>query len=360
MPSYKKSHFGANRTWKLETTKSDMKGNFYSVLCNSSADMEVLHSNPDSRFEHSCHNLDNKSVNGDPFSQCHALAENMAYKHPTSHRHGRPLRLSIHAHDARHLFLRIKEYLPHWGDLAGDTVMDIGLGPERNCCALLVILYPKVGRVVSIDKYSLNVEKARLLAPHPKVEYEVANIWDRLDLEPWNGTIDKLVSVNCFNGVYDQLLAFENAWRLLKPGGEGAFIFNLRSGFFDWFLDLAQNPKWTHYYDGKSQFIPPSHLHNYSHEYYQCLLESAGFEVLFCEEKEFSHSYTSDEAIKDAAAKACIFNMEIPHHLLTDFKEDAFEVFLRHNSRDREGRPSLQYLSCTVLVRKPNKELKQL
>jgi len=105
-------------------------------------------------------------------------------------------------------FARIKE---------GDTVLDLGSG-AGNDCFVARALVGQSGRVIGLDMTESMIEKARNNATrlgYENVEFVLGDI-ENMPLE--DNTADVIVSNCVLNLVPDKTKAFEEIFRVLKPG----------------------------------------------------------------------------------------------------------------------------------------------
>ncbi|GFR26105.1 uncharacterized protein TNCT_683451 [Trichonephila clavata] len=241
-----------------------------------------------------------------------------------------------------------------WGDLSDDIVMDIGCGnPKIKFCDLLLGLFPKVKKVIAIDKKSHLIAYIKCGKKNPKIDFEYGDIEDRSTLENWEGKISKVVSSHCFHQLKDHETAFKNVYLLLKPGGEAALLFCLQSGYVGWHVDLVNDPKWKKYYNGNSPEIPLTQFSNPASSFYKNLAEEIGFKIVFCEKDRIGVPFESDESWKGAIFNLALSSFKIPDELKEEFKEYLYETFMKYNCRTDSDRPCQISYFLTALLRKP-------
>lgn len=100
----------------------------------------------------------------------------------------------------------------------GDTVVDLGSGAGNDCFVARQEVGP-TGRVIGVDMTNEMIEKARTNAHkigHTNVEFMLGDIVDM----PLGDNIADVVVSNCvLNLVPDKQQAFDETYRILKPGG---------------------------------------------------------------------------------------------------------------------------------------------
>jgi len=100
----------------------------------------------------------------------------------------------------------------------GDTVIDLGSG-AGNDCFVARALTGETGNVIGIDMTEAMIEKARLNAAKlgfKNVEFRFGDI-ENMPVE--NNTADVIISNCVLNLVPDKVKAFNEIYRILKPGG---------------------------------------------------------------------------------------------------------------------------------------------
>lgn len=75
--------------------------------------------------------------------------------------------------------------------------------------------------------------------------------------------------------------AFQNMFHLLKPEGEAAVLFLVKSLIDDWLKEILKKPKWKDAYMG----FYVEDLHQKGEDEYKEMVERIGFSVIDCEEK---------------------------------------------------------------------------
>ncbi len=101
---------------------------------------------------------------------------------------------------------------------AGNTVVDLGAG-AGNDCFVARSLVGDVGRVIGVDMTPAMIDKARQNAKklgYDNVEFRYGEIED---LPIKDNTADVVVSNCVLNLVPDKAKAFQETYRILKPGG---------------------------------------------------------------------------------------------------------------------------------------------
>ncbi|GFT48306.1 uncharacterized protein NPIL_286991 [Nephila pilipes] len=241
-----------------------------------------------------------------------------------------------------------------WSDLLDDIVMDIGCGnPKIKLCDLLLSHFPKVKKVIAIDKKSHLIAYIRCSKRDPKIDFECGDIEDRSTLKTWEGKVSKVVSTHCFHQLKDHEIAFKNVYHLLKPGGEAALLFCIQSGYVGWQLDLVNNPKWNRYSTGNTPEIPLTQFSNPASSFYKNMAEEIGFKIVSCEKDRIGVPFESDEVWQVAIFNLALSSFHIPPELKEEFRKDLYQTFMKHNCRTDNDLPCQISHFLTILLRKP-------
>ncbi|XP_055953180.1 juvenile hormone acid O-methyltransferase-like [Argiope bruennichi] len=233
-----------------------------------------------------------------------------------------------------------------------DIIMDIGCGPGGTTRDIILPFFSEVQKIIALDVTPGMINIAKKKNAHPRIEYIVADISEWNTVECWEEKIAKIVSIHCFQWVKYQEKAFQNAYRLLKPGGEAAFFFAMEASFFDVIERLQNNPKWSQYLKDRDNRIPDSHYRKCGASYFQKLLEGFGFEILYCKEEEKIDACSSDETIKNFCSSLCVLEPYIPEEHKEDFKNDIVQELVKINGRTENGLPCHKGKMLEVIVKK--------
>jgi len=112
------------------------------------------------------------------------------------------------------------------GDVTGKRVIEIGCGGGQNSIALTI----RVATCVGIDPSPAQIAHARGLALENGVEVQfMEGMAEDLSAFP-DGHFDIALSSHAFGYVTDLRRAYDEAWRVLRPGG--LFVFCLSHPWF--------------------------------------------------------------------------------------------------------------------------------
>ncbi|GIY92769.1 uncharacterized protein CEXT_662451 [Caerostris extrusa] len=168
----------------------------------------------------------------------------------------------------------------------------------------------------------------------------------------WKEKISKVVSSHCFHQLKDQKIAFQNIFRMLKPGGEVAIFFCLKSGYVAWHCDLVNNSEWNRYYNGNSPEIPLTQFSNKEASEYETILKEIGFSIIECKKDRIGVPFESTEIWKNAIFNVALSSFAIPENSKERFKDDICKIFINQNAMLSDKPCTISYF-LTVLLRKP-------
>ncbi|GFS33329.1 uncharacterized protein NPIL_279171 [Nephila pilipes] len=156
-----------------------------------------------------------------------------------------------------------------WEDLSKHRVMDVGCGYSFHCSRAILHQFPNVGRLIALDKHPSVIKEMRPFKDElfenkimsKRVQCCAADIEIRDSLQPYKGSIDKVVSRNVFYQIQNKELAIENIYHLLKPGGDAALLFWLDNPMGTWYSKLMSMEKWSKYITRFAGYWVLSHLY---------------------------------------------------------------------------------------------------
>ncbi|GFT35011.1 uncharacterized protein NPIL_394151 [Nephila pilipes] len=184
----------------------------------------------------------------------------------------------------------------NWKNLSNVIVMDVGCGNVFDCCKAILQQFPDVGHLIALDKMSnirnVGLFKKYLKALGERFQFYVADVQIKPIVQYYEGMIDKIVSRNAFQEISNKKLAFENVFRMLKPGGETAITFNLNDEISTWLEKMVSIPKWNKYIvENLTPFFPG----RLEIGYYKCMMKTIGFRDVQIVRRNIPFTYSTDK-----------------------------------------------------------------
>ncbi|GFT54826.1 hypothetical protein NPIL_440471 [Nephila pilipes] len=216
-----------------------------------------------------------------------------------------------------------------WNDLSKDYVMDIGCGAEMGFSKALLKEYPKVSALVAVDK-----EPTVFLKAGPfdqRLHLCVGDIEERNSLKQYEGKISKVISKGTFHQIKDKELAFQNVYRLLKPGGEAAFLFCLECSFYRLLTSMLKVPKLKAMFQGI--YIENLYPKEHGKQYYIDMLTKIGFQNVRASEELKRIPFSSDEQCRNYLFEIYKDEFRVQSEMVEEFKDEAFQICLSTSGR---------------------------
>ncbi|GFT93795.1 uncharacterized protein NPIL_8221 [Nephila pilipes] len=221
-----------------------------------------------------------------------------------------------------------------WEDLSKDTVMDVGCGYNFYCSRAILHQFPNLGRLIALDKHPSVIMRRRQFKDEmfenkimsKRVQRCSADIEIRDSLQPYKGSIDKVVSRYVFNQIENKELAIENIYHLLKPGGDAALLFWLDNPMCAWYSKIISMKKWSKYID-TSKLIPTYLPGKLEKDYYKNVMQSVGFQEVRSEIINIPLVYRNDEICLNELWQITKGISKIPRNRKLEFEFDLLESF---------------------------------
>ncbi|KAH7959478.1 hypothetical protein HPB49_011361 [Dermacentor silvarum] len=171
--------------------------------------------------------------------------------------------------------------------------LDVGSGCGQVTMKILLPNVPdNVERIVGVDVCANMVSYAREHNSHPKLAYEQLDITgDVSEFLSLYGPFDRLYCFNSLNRVKDQLTAWRNMAKLLKPGGECLLFYGAWYVTPEIWRALAKKERWSRFAELWEGLIPLSQDMGSTDDrlnYVRSLAKDAGLELRSC---EMAHIY---------------------------------------------------------------------
>ncbi|XP_035723664.1 juvenile hormone acid O-methyltransferase-like isoform X2 [Vespa mandarinia] len=205
--------------------------------------------------------------------------------------------------------------------------IDLGCGPGQVTVELILPRLPRESVIIGVDVSNAMLEHAtKNYRENPRLSFL------HLDIETSNlpqeqiARYDNAVSFYCLHWCHNTRLAFENIFKLLRPGGKALIMFLAYNDGFDAYVRIHENPRYQPYMQDAHKFVPYFHRSNDSRGALRSILEDIGFNVLHCSKREKSFVYQNIQSLKKHALAVNPFISRIPEG---DLKEEFEDILIR-------------------------------
>ncbi|XP_011501098.1 PREDICTED: uncharacterized protein LOC105364772 isoform X2 [Ceratosolen solmsi marchali] len=240
--------------------------------------------------------------------------------------------------------------------------IDIGCGPASVTRELFMQKLPADATVIGSDISKKMIDYAKVTHADEKrlsfIEFniEVENLPSNLI-----NTYDNAVSFYCLHWCQNTRKAFENIYKLLRPGGKGLVLFLAHNTGFDGYLQLYDDVQYKPYMKDVSKYIPYFQHCDNPRATLKKILEESGFEVLHCSFREKTFIFKNLQILKKHVHAVNPFIQRMPDDTKKRFKNDLlYEIvsrkisFVTKDKELKEERKILdRYYVLIAYVKKP-------
>ncbi|KAI4489447.1 hypothetical protein M0802_011119 [Mischocyttarus mexicanus] len=219
----------------------------------------------------------------------------------------------------------VEEFQKELAEMHGRCI-DIGCGPGLVTNELILPRLPRESVIVGADISNAMLEHAKknyrdnLRLSFLHLDIETSNLPEE-QIERY----ENVVSFYCLHWCPNTRLAFENIYKLLRPGGKALIMFLAYNNGFDAYIRIHENPLFQPYMQDAHKYIPYFHHCNDSRGALRSILEDTGFNVLHCSKREKSFVYQNIQTLKRYALAVNPFISRIPD----DYKKKFEDVLIR-------------------------------
>ncbi|CAK9830243.1 Juvenile hormone acid O-methyltransferase [Anthophora retusa] len=215
----------------------------------------------------------------------------------------------------------IEEFEKELSEMKGKCI-DIGCGPGDVTKRLIL---PRL----SPDAELVGTDISKPMIDHARQKYldEERLSFFELDIETTAlpkeemGQYSNALSFYCLHWCQNAWQAFENIYKLLRPGGKALVMFLAWNDGFDAYMKVHENPQYKPYMEDADRFVPFFHRSKDSRAALRTMLNDIGFEVLHCSRREKSFVYQNMEILKSHMIAVNPFISRIPDHLKEEFED---------------------------------------
>ncbi|XP_043465123.1 uncharacterized protein LOC122500316 [Leptopilina heterotoma] len=246
------------------------------------------------------------------------------------------------------------------------TVMDIGCGPGNSTKNLILPKVSKDAVIVGLDISEKMIECARILNADEKERLN----FEQFDIEAedfpveYKERFDHGFSFFCLHWIADLRLAFENIYKLLKPGGtflsQTILVFNGYNGY----LKLSESEKFKEYMKDARRFVTSLYFDKDPRAALIEILQDIGFQVLHCSVREKITGYKSQLDRKELYTSINPFVPRMPEDVKNDFMDKLMEetlkeenvLFRKNDDSSNEDKIFDLYKLIMFYIKKPENE----
>ncbi|XP_055946070.1 uncharacterized protein LOC129976487 [Argiope bruennichi] len=211
-----------------------------------------------------------------------------------------------------------------WEDLSEATVMDLGCGKDLNCARTVLEDFPNVKSIIALDGNREQLDEITFKSD--KIIHLLADIRHRREIRQYEGKIDKIISTHVLHQIPSKERVFRNVYRLLKSGGEAAFLFTSDLGIYHVLESLQMDDKYKDYFKGSD--ITELYSSKIKSDDYREMLGRLGFEVIEITETKDHMSVEHFGLFENTLFKFVAAAFSVPSELVTEINEAASHLYL--------------------------------
>ncbi|KAF8778309.1 Juvenile hormone acid O-methyltransferase like protein [Argiope bruennichi] len=232
-----------------------------------------------------------------------------------------------------------------WGELSGATVMDLGCGKDLPCAKTVLEHFPKVKSIIALDSSREQLDAITFRSD--KIVHFLADITHRREIRQYERKVDKIVSTNVLHQIPSKERVFRNVYRLLKSGGEAAFLFTSDLGIYHVLESLQMDDKYKDYFKGSD--ITEWYSRKLKSNDYREILERYRFEVIEITEMK-DHMFIEQYGLfENTLFKSVAAAFSVPSELVTEINEAASNLY---RTKFSERRSIYASTEISILVKK--------
>lgn len=178
-----------------------------------------------------------------------------------------------------------------------ESLLDVGCGTGIPLRDIFLPSFPQqqFARVVGADISESMLSYGREVVLNPNIEFHVLDVGSPLRADDtWTRTpFDHIISFYCLNWVQNIQQAMQNIYDLLTPNGDCLLVIVSKHPNFEFYLRLAENPRWAPYLTDVARFVPASHFSSDPAGDVERLMKEVGFSE--CDAKALVRTYDFGE-----------------------------------------------------------------
>nr|CAI5836949.1 unnamed protein product [Callosobruchus analis] len=177
------------------------------------------------------------------------------------------------------------------------AVLDVGVGDGHFAVEVLVPRLPgKCERFVGVDSSEAMVTFANQHYRSRCMEFVHLDISSETVDPSLERSFDHVFSFYTLHWVKRQRQAFQNIYKLLKPGGDALLTFLATNPIYDIHQIMAKNKRWKPYF--KPDYIAPYHQKKHPEKQLENILKKTGFVKYMCRVENRTHLFHGYDVLR--------------------------------------------------------------
>ncbi|XP_070163058.1 juvenile hormone acid O-methyltransferase-like [Polyergus mexicanus] len=206
--------------------------------------------------------------------------------------------------------------------------MDVGCGPgDITKYILLPVLNPNaviIGTDISEDA----IEFAKKTYGNERLIFKVLDIQTKDLPEKYISGFDHIFSFHTLHWCYDIQQAFENIYRMIRPGGNILMNLVASNDVFNIIKILAQDVRFAPYIQDVRKYVSPFNDSSNPRKQLREILKTIGFEICQCSLREMTYFSKDFSNFISSIISVYTFLDNMPHDLKEEFKNEYTRKFV--------------------------------
>ncbi|XP_012231895.1 juvenile hormone acid O-methyltransferase-like [Linepithema humile] len=208
--------------------------------------------------------------------------------------------------------------------------MDIGCGPGDVTNDILLSSLDPNAIIIGTDISQSMIEYANMTySDEKRLGFEVLDIQTKNLPEKYVSEFNHIFSFHTLHWCKDIRQAFENIYRMLRPGGTMLTLFVASHDAHNVFELMAQDNHFASYKEDVKRCISPYFYSKNPHKEVKELLKNIKFEVCHCSHREATFSAKDSNKFLSGIMSISTFLDKMPHDLAKEFKDNFAREYMR-------------------------------
>ncbi|XP_067214415.1 juvenile hormone acid O-methyltransferase-like [Linepithema humile] len=208
--------------------------------------------------------------------------------------------------------------------------MDIGCGPGDVTKNFLLPSLDPNAVIIGTDVSQSMIEYANMTySDEQRLGFEVLDIQTKNLPEKYVSEFDHIFSFHTLHWCKNIRQAFENIYRMLRPGGTMLTLFVASHDTFNVFELMAQDIHFASYMEDVKRCISPYFYSKNPRKEVKESLKNIGFEVSHCSHREATFSAKDSNKFLSGIMSISAFLDKMPHNLAKEFKDNYAREYMK-------------------------------